>query len=135
MREDTYEVSLSMAGQSFGVWDKMSGGGLTSSELKYKPGGMKAQRSLGGSRSVENITLSRLFDDTVLAFLATLNDNVGYGDCTVTKQMLTTRGIPTGPPMVYTGKLMSVTPPDVDSESDDAGLLEIEISTNGEVAI
>lgn len=134
MREDTYEVTLTIDGESFGIWDKLSGGAITSSELKYRPGGMRPARSLGGSKSVENITITRLYDDVVDGFLTRLESKVGNGRCVATKQLLTTKGAPIGSPLVYTGVLQTVTPPDADSESDDAGLLAVEISTDGQVA-
>lgn len=135
MREDTYEITLSINNKDYGIWDKMSGGGITSAELKFRPGGMRPAKSLGGSKSVENVTLQRLFDpdDGVPAMVPELEDMVGNGACVVSKQLLTTRGAPVGSPLVYTGVLQTVNPPDVDSESDDAGLLEIEISTDGTV--
>lgn len=133
MREDTYEVSLSINGKSFGIWDKFSGGAITSAELKYRPGGMRPQRSLGGTKTVENVTLSRLHDEVVQAMISELEDMVGNGSCVVSKQLLTPRGAPIGSPLVYTGTLQNLTPPDHDSEGEGAGLTEIEISTDGAV--
>lgn len=133
MREDTYEVTLSMNNKDYGIWDKFAGGGITSAELKFRPGGMRPAKSLGGAKSVENVTMSILYEEGVHDFLPELEDAVGSGQCVVTKQLLTTRGAPIGSPLVYTGVLQTVTPPDHDSESEDAGMLEIEISTDGSV--
>lgn len=133
MREDTYEVTLTIDGENFGIWDTISGGAITSNELKYSPGGMRPQRSLGGRKTVENVTIARLHDEEVQAMMPSLEDKVGNGRCVATKQLLTPRGAPVGSPLVYTGTLQSVSPPDHDSESDDAGRLEIEVSTDGTV--
>jgi hypothetical protein len=133
MREDTYEVTLSINGEGYGIWDKFAGGAITSAELKYRPGGMRPQRSLGGTKTVENVTLSRLHDEEVQAMIPALEELVGNGSCVVTKQLLSPRGAPIGSPIVYTGTLQSLTPPDHDSEGEDAGLTEIEISTDGAV--
>lgn len=133
MREDTYEVSLTIDGVNFGIWDGISGGAINSAELKFRPGGMRPQRSLGGSKTVENVTLKRLNDEEVMAMMPALEDKVGNGACVASKQLLTPKGAPIGSPLVYTGTLQSVNPPDHDSESDDAGMLEIEISTDGNV--
>lgn len=134
-RQDQYSVTLSVNGQPFGVWDKMSGGAAESEEVKYRPGAMGKQRSLGGPKSVSNITLSRLYDLTRdHTELPTLMQLAGNADCVVTKQPLSAAGIAEGRPLVYTGKLLNVTPPDHDSESTDPAMIELEISTDGEVA-
>lgn len=133
MREDTYEVSVWVEGKFYGIWDKWAGGGTTSAELKYKPGGMRPTRSLGGQKSVENVTLSRLYDEEVIAFEAEMTELVGAGRARASKQALTPRGAPLGSPRVINGTLQAVTPPDHDSESEDAGLIEIVISTDGQV--
>jgi hypothetical protein len=133
MREDTYEVSVTLDGRSLGIWDTISGGAITSAELKYRPGGMRAQRSLGGSKTVENVTIARLYDEEVHALMPSLEGAVGNGRIVASKQLLTPKGAPVGSPLVYSGTLQSVSPPDHDSESDDAGRLEIEVSTDGTV--
>jgi hypothetical protein len=48
-REDTWLVSLSIDGRDLEVWDKLSGGEVDSDESKYRPGGMAAEISLGGT--------------------------------------------------------------------------------------
>lgn len=134
-REDQYLVTLNVEGEDTGVWDKMSGGAVESEEVKYRPGGMGKQRSLGGPKSVTNITLTRLEDPVRDANeLPWLMQVAGDADCVVTKQKLDKSGIAIGRPMVYTGKLLNVTPPDHDSESSDPAMIELEISTDGEVA-
>lgn len=134
-REDQYAVTLTLDGEDMGVWDKMSGGAGESEETKFRPGAMGKQKSLGGPTSVSNISLSRLYefarDHTAIP---TLMAKRGKGRCVVTKQPLDIDGAAWGDPLVYTGKLLTVTPPDHDSESSDAGMLEIEISTDGEIA-
>jgi len=56
-----YQVTVTIDGVDYGVWDTFSGGEVASEEVKYRPGGMAAQVSLGGSTTVENITVSRLY--------------------------------------------------------------------------
>lgn len=130
--ESQYEVTLRINGDDYGVWDSFSGGGVDSEETKYRPGGMAAQISLGGSKSTENITLGRLFRaDRDNLIVKQLNSLCGNGDCVVVKQMLTVDGAATGEPLTYAGTLKSCKAPDHNSESDDPGMIELEISAAG----
>lgn len=130
--ESQYEVKLTLNGTDYGTWDNMDGGAVDSEERKYRPGGMAEQVSLGGSKTTSNITLSRLYmlsrDHGLFLTLVSL---VGKGECRVTKQPLNGEGDPVGNPISYSGVLKAVTPPNHNSESDDAAMIEIEISTAG----
>lgn len=137
-RQDQYNVTVSVDGYKQGTFDKMTGGEIDSEELKYKPGAMAPQISLGGSVSVSNINVSRLYDlardhsgvanQSGAVFL---RSRVGKGEVTVTKQPLDVNGAPFGSPIVYTGKLKQVKFPDADSEANSAALVELEISSAG----
>ena len=133
-RADQYAVSVTIDGVNTGVWDKMSGGELDSEETKYKPGGLGSPISLGGSINPGNVTVSRLFDKdrdqpAAHGWLA----RVGKAAVTVTKQPLDVDGNTYGAPMVYSGTLKMVTPPEVDSESSDPALIELEVSTDATI--
>lgn len=133
-RVDQYNATVSLDGVSLGTFDKVEGGAVDSEEFKYRPGGMAPQISLGGYRMVENITVSRLFVlSRDLPLQPLLIARVGKGDVTITKQSLDVDGNPFGKPLVYIGKLKTFTPPNHDSESNDAALFELEISTAGTV--
>jgi hypothetical protein len=137
-RQDQYAITLNVDGVDMGVWDKLSGGEIDSEESKYKPGGMGAHISLGGSVEVGNITVSRLYnlnrDHEGANGIHWLISRVGKGNVTVNRQPLDVDGNAFGRPLVYTGKLKTVTPPEVDSESADAALIECEITPAGTVA-
>ncbi len=134
-REDQYSVTVSIDGTDLGVFDKLTGGEVDSEETKFRPGGMQPHVSLGGYKTVNNVTVSRLYDlsrdHLKVPFLL---DRVGKGTATISKQPLDTNGNPFGPPIVYTGKLKQVTLPDHDSESSDAAMIELEFSPSGTVA-
>lgn len=131
-RLDQYAVTVSIDGVTLGVFDKLSGGKYDSEETKYKPGGMAPQISLGGSKMVDNVTVSRLFRlDRDLPLVPTLKAKVGNGQVTISKQSLDTNRNPYGTPDVYTGTLKSATFPEPDSESNNAALMELEVSSNG----
>lgn len=128
-REDQYSVTVSLDGVSLGIFDKMSGGDIDSEETKYKQGAMQGEIVIGGSRTVTNITLSRLYDfDVDNANKSTLIAAVGRGDVVVTKQPLDVDGNTYGTSTVYNGKLKQVTFPDHDSNSSAAGIIEFEVS-------
>lgn len=133
-RQDQYAVSVSIDGTDTGIWDKLSGGEIDSEETKYKPGGMATAVSLGGSVEVGNVTVSRLY---VLprdhAVIKTWINRVGKATVVVTKQSLDVDGNSFGSPLVYQGTLKTVTPPEVDSESNDAALVELEVTCSGTV--
>lgn len=129
-RLDQYSVTVSLDGNPLGVFDKMTGGEIDSEETKYKPGAMAPQVSLGGSVTVNNVTVSRLFRlDRDKALEATLKSRVGKGAVKVSKQSLDADGNPFGTPLVYSGTLKQLTFPEPDSESSAAALLALEISS------
>lgn len=134
-RTDTYDVRVRVNGEGTGTWDKMSGGAVDSEETKYRPGGLGEEVSLGGHVTTENVTVTRLYDldRDHNGLVRTLLAGVGKAKVVVTKQPLDSDGVPFGDPLVYRGKLKSVSPPDVDSESAAAGLLGIEVSVAGTV--
>jgi hypothetical protein len=134
-REDQYAISVKIGDLPASIWDKLDGGEVDSEELKYRPGGMLPQVSLGGSTEVGNLTVSRLYDlDRDHPGMHTLMASVGKATVVISRQPLDVDGNVKGDPLVYTGKLKAVTPPNVDSESSDAGMLEIEVTPSGTVA-
>lgn len=131
-RADTYAVHVFINDIDFDLFDQMEGGDVDSEETKYKPGGMRPPVSLGGSRTVENVTLRRNYrlgrdhieSDRLIGW-------AGKADVEMHKQPLTHEGIAWGKPIVYRGTLKRVSFPDHNSESNDAGMLEIEVTVDG----
>lgn len=134
MREDQFIWGVTVDGRDLGFFDKGSGGEVDSEETKYKPAGLP-HISLGGSTAVGNVTLQRLYqlgrDDLIESWLMS---RAGRGQVTLSKQRLDRDSNPSGKPTVYTGVLKTVTPPDTDSESSSAAMLELEVSSSGTVA-
>jgi len=116
-----------------GVWDGLTGGELDSDEAKYWPGGMAPQVSLGGHRNPGNIVIKRLYrlqrDHDSLQFLL---NSVGKAQVTIAKLPMDIDGNTYGKPLNYTGKLKRVTPPEHDSTSSDPGIIEMEITPDGD---
>src|SRR5262245_345973 len=135
-RQDQYSLGVKLKmGSSIidlGIWDKMTGGEIDSEETKYKPGGMAPAISLGGSVNVGNVTISRLYKlERDHNLVPTYKGGVGKADVIVSKQPLDVDGNPFGSAVVYVGKFKTLKLPDVDSESSDAALVEIEVSSAG----
>jgi len=133
-RLDQYSITVKLGTQDLGVWDKMSGGAVDSEETKYKPGGMAPAVALGGSVTVSNVTVERMFDNVRdLPLVPDIKNAVGKGAVTISRQTLDVDGNPYGTPIVWTGTLKQLTWPDPDSESSAAALIQLEISTDGKV--
>jgi hypothetical protein len=134
-RSDQYQISLFVDGTACGVFDDADGGGVDSSELKYRPGGMGDQVSLGGPQMVDNITLTRGFDRARdQALLAWMISRCGKGSATVVKQPLDVDKNAFGDPIVYTGKLKKYNPAKVQADANTVDTYDFEISTNSTVA-
>jgi hypothetical protein len=137
-REDQYNVTVTVAykingarqEKKLGTFDAFDGGEVDSEETKFWPGNLGQQISLGGRRSVNNITVGRLYDLVRdHPNMGWLMGGVGKADVTVNKQPVDVDGVVSGRALVYVGKLKQVTPPSHDSESSDAAKFELEISS------
>ena len=134
-REDTWFVSVSIDGRNCGPFDSLSGGEVDSEEAKYNPGGMVGEISLGGRRTIGNLTVGRYYDwardHPLMAFLY---DRAGKGRGSIGAQPLDVNGTPRGNPLTYEGTLKTVTRPDIDSTGTDAAVLELEFTIDTAVA-
>lgn len=136
MRNNQHAVTLTVDGVPTGVWDTKAGGEVDSEETKHRRGGMGPVRSLGGSTTVGNVTLTRLLDqdtndpDT----MRWLMSRAGKGEAVASDQFLDREGNAFGRPFVYTGTIKTVTPPDHDANDDGASMWTVVISTEGEIA-
>jgi hypothetical protein len=124
----TIEDPATKERRALGEWDKLEGGGVDSEESTYRAArGIRV--SLGGSVNPDNVTLSRLYDvvrdHAQVGWLLAL---VGRGRATITKVPTNTAYQATGSALTYVGTLKRCTPPEVDSESDDPALIELEFT-------
>lgn len=133
-RKDMFRVSLSIDGEDWGVWDSRTGGKRAANGTTFKPGNMGPQRSLGGTPSVDTITLARNFVLEVdQPRFARLMAKVGNGRCVCKQLALDPDGNAFGQPIVWTGSLESADAPEHDSNSGDAAMLTVEINPDGNV--
>jgi len=141
-RQDQYWLTVLIDNTNSGVWDKKTGGETDSEETRYRPGKMSQQISLGGSRFTGNITLQRLYDinrdhaghwpgGNGLS-IQSLRQRSGRASVKIIEQPLDINGVSFGDPVTYYGTLKRVMTPDIDSESNDAGLIEIEVTISGD---
>jgi hypothetical protein len=132
MREDQFLITATVDGVALGVFDTCEGGDADSEETKYRPGGFRPIRTLGGQGAPQNVTIGRLEElerDTEL--VRWLMSRSGKGRMSVNKQPLDTDGNPFGRPFTYTGILKTVTPPNADSNSNSAAVWTAVLSTEG----
>lgn len=135
-RQDQFNVTVTVDGRALGTFDKKEGGEVDSEELKYRPGAMGPQQSLGGFQNVGNVTVSRLFDLTRdLTNVPFLSHRAGKAPMVIVVQHLDVDGNPFGKPYSYIGTMKQYTLPDHDSESSDPALFQIEMSSAQLVAV
>lgn len=134
-REDTWLLNVSVDGRDLGVWDTFSGGEGDSEETKYSPGGMQPEISLGGRKTVGNVTVGRYLDaQRDWALVKWLYSRAGAARGVVGVTPLSASGARAGDPLTYGGTLKTVTMPDLDSTGTDAVNLELEFTCDGSVA-
>jgi hypothetical protein len=112
---------------NYGVWDKASGGGVTSSIRKYQPGGGAREIVLGGKRTRDDVIVSKMVDvDVDWPLIVRFEQWAGIADASLsiqaTRSDYTTAGIDAHP---IVGKLTGVLAPEPDSESEEPGLLAL----------
>jgi hypothetical protein len=134
-RVNQYDTQVTVDGEHLGTFDTMTGGEIDSDETQYKPGGMAPTVSLGGIVNVGDVTVGVLYDlDSIHGIVHWLISRVGKAKVVVKKQPLDVDGNAYGRPLVYTGTLKTVTPPEPDSEASDAAKLELVMTPAGTVA-
>lgn len=134
-RQDQRRVSVVIDGTPTGVWDQKSGAMMDSEETKFRPGGMAQEVALGGSQTLENLTVARLFDlSRDLSQVKRWYARAGKASVVAVEQFLDPDGNAFGAPVTYVGKLKSVAIPEHDSESSDPALVELEVTLTSPVA-
>jgi hypothetical protein len=132
-RVDTWHVTAFVEDQPLGVFDNWSGSEADSEEAKYRPGSMDQEISLGGRRTLSNVTIDRYYDifrDHELC--KWLFKKAGQARATLARTPMTTGGVITGTPHWFGGTLKRVKEPDVDSMGNDVGKMELEFTIDSE---
>lgn len=120
---------------SLGVFDSMTGGETDSAESKHHSGGMGPEEANGGPATTANVVISRAFKRSRdMPLRKQLRRKVGVKRMRVKRQVLDEDGHAFGDPEVWSGILKRINPIDeVDSDSGDTAMLEIELSTDEDV--
>ncbi len=111
---------------SLGNYDKWTGGDVTATVTKYRPGGMGPEITYPSLSIIGDVTVSRVFvqerDQTLVAALV---PQVGLYYGTITLQPLDANGNSLGPPTTYRGRLAAVKPGNTDSTSSAPRMYEL----------
>lgn len=126
--QSNWQVHLQLDGIDYGYWAEKEGGGVETEDATYDD--WDGQVQLGGKRSRGEITLRKLYRENVHNVFRNLDSRAGRGAVVVTQSPIDDDGVSWGDPIVMTGKLGNVAPPDVDKGSSDGGLLEITVRPN-----
>lgn len=129
--QSNWTVHLRVNGTDFGYWAVKEGGGIETEDSTYDD--WDGQVQLGGKRSRNEITLRKLYREQVHAVFKTLDALAGRGSVVLTSSPTDDDGVSWGDPLINTGKLGNVAPPDVDKSSSDGG--EIELTVRPDVAL
>jgi hypothetical protein len=134
-RQDGFSVTVSIDGRDFGVWRAREGGEGDSEEIKMRLGGMGPQVSLGGAQTMENVTVRKEFDlDGIANDVPWLMAGRGRLAATINSQPLDNDGNAHGRRVTWNGILKQVVYPEYDAEGTDPAEIELEISTDGNLA-
>lgn len=130
--QSNWTVHLLIDGQDFGYWAVKEGGGVEAEDATYDDWDGEVQ--LGGKVTRNEITVRKLYRENVHAVYRTLDAKSGRGACTLTSSPTDDDGVSWGNPIINTGKLGNVNPPDVDKGSSDGGEIEMTIKPNRALA-
>ncbi|MEO6205218.1 MAG: hypothetical protein ABIO67_07550 [Mycobacteriales bacterium] len=129
-----FRVRATINGTDIGRFDTRTGGTTTAENAKHTPGSApSSQVALGGPRVTEDVTISRAFVASRDHDLIRLyRPQAGLAEMTVTQVPLDKDGREFGRPEVWTGVLMTIGPPDYDSNSSDVSMFEIVLTADGD---
>ena len=126
--QSNWTVHLRLDGQDYGYWAVKEGGGIETEDSSYDDWDGPVQ--LGGKRTRAEITLRKLYREQVHAVFRRLDARAGRGAVILTVAPTDDDGVSWGDPIIYTGKLGNVAPPDVDKGSSDGGEIELTVRPN-----
>lgn len=129
-------VRAAINGVDIGQFDTRTGGGTSAENAKHSPGSSPSNRvALGGPRDTEDVTVGRGFvatrdHDLIRQYLPLC----GLAEMSVSQRPLDKDGRPFGTPIIWTGVLQRIGPPDYDSNSGDVATFEVVMTADGDAA-
>lgn len=119
-----------------GRWNVMEGGNTTATSTKGELPAREGTISFGGKSQMQNITLRRYFfpdrDESALTILYKKNGQV---TCSVIRRSLDRHGNPITNGQKWTGTIIDVAVPGVDSDSQDKSMIQIIVETEGTLVV
>lgn len=112
------------------VMETWEDGNVDSSEAKHRNPVTRRETARGGTRSRNNLTMTRECDPTIWALIPDLEDSAGIDRFTAIRQMVGPRNEAIGKPKTVTGIVKAVNAPDYNLGGDAVGMLEVELSTD-----
>lgn len=140
-RSDQFSIGVTVLGLPGGLqtdnvaWDALEGGDNTVEGVQYLPGGMKPMLQLGGIPKRSNMTVKRIWSDTLIALYKALDAYAGQLEMKITVTTLNTKreAVPGAEVFSYTGILGTVTRPNYSSETPEKAWLQLEVLPSGEI--
>lgn len=134
-RKDTFRVTLTVDGNDWGVFETRTGGKTNGNSGTTKPGGMGPQIALGGTPTVEPVTLTRNYDRVRDHDRADqLTNRAGRARCVCKQRPLDADANAYGKSIVWTGILNAVDLPEHDANASDSAVMTLEITPDGPVS-
>jgi hypothetical protein len=131
----TWHLTVGPELTDLGYWAEKEGGGVDSEDSIYAD--WDGDIVLGGKRTRDDVTLRKAYREAVHKVYRWLDARAGDGNlgkCTITGTPVSDDGVSWGDPIVYTGVLKSVKPPDSSKGSSDAAKIELVIKTDTKLA-
>lgn len=121
LHEANVDIQVSLDGVPYGSsWDTAAGGVLQGNNLKYKPGSMGDEISMGGPASRSDLTVSIQMSDIVATWIPAFENRSGLGSIKVALTFLDNEKLPIST-ITRTGTLKDVTVPDMDGANNSPG--------------
>lgn len=130
LTEQNTLITVSVDNVNLGTFVSKSGGQVEADESKTRLGGMGKEISLPVLSTVENVTVAKHWDSDMRSKYASLKTKVGKKRMSVSVQALDGDGNKTGSAESYAGIFIRITPPDQDVSSNDAAMVELELSSD-----
>lgn len=135
-RSDQGRIQVQVAGVALDntSWDTMAGGDNAATTSPYMPGGMQPVIELGGVPVRSDLTITRIWSDTLINVYKQLDNGVGNLTVTASYTVLDANKNPVANSTItYTGVLKSVARPDYDSSTTTAAKLTLTVGLNGPI--
>ena len=132
IREDQADIRITIDGVPyFDSWATYSGGDLTATDAKTRPGAMGKEVSCGGPPTRSDITCTVQWSDVVLASFNDLEATVGKGAAKVSVNWLDKNGVAIpGALFAKTGTVKSVSDAKYDHNGNAIGMLTLVVSAD-----